>query len=82
MEDHTFVRVYGYEGDRCPACISAKELLERYNISYSFIPVTKDCVQRKWLKRQGLDTVPQIFMDSTYIGGYGQLKQHLEHSED
>lgn len=81
----SFVRIYGYDDGRCPACESTKELLERYNISYSYIPVgTQEhpCPHRKWLLKQGLTTVPQIFMDDTYIGGYVQVKQHLEHSED
>lgn len=83
--DNTFVRIYGYSGGTCPACESAKELLQRYNISYSFIEVKSQeypCPHRKWLLKQGLNTVPQIFMDDTYIGGYVQIKEHLEHKEE
>ena len=79
-----FVRVYGYT-EGCEACDKLKELLDRNNITYTFIPVgRKDtgCVHRNWVVAQGYDTVPQVWMDGTYLGSYGTLKNHLEPKED
>ena len=79
-----FVRVYGYTKG-CEACDKLKALLDRHNITYTFIPVgRKDtgCVHRNWVVSQGYDTVPQVWMDSTYLGSYGTLKNHLEPKED
>ena len=77
------LRVYGYT-QGCPACDELKTLLTRHNISFTFIPVGRkgsDCVHRKWVVSQGHDTVPQVWMDQTYIGNYGTLKHHLEPKE-
>lgn len=77
------VKIFGYT-QGCEACGKVKELLWRHNITYTFIPVGKKesgCVQRKWLVSQGHDTVPQVYLDQTYIGNYGTLKNHLEPQE-
>ena len=79
-----FVRVYGYS-EGCEACDKLKVLLRNHNITHTFIPVGKKdsgCVHRNWVVSQGYDTVPQVWMDSTYIGNYGTLKNHLEPPED
>lgn len=64
--------------DFCGYCDSAKKLLESKNIEYE---------ERKlgdgWTKEQLLEqvplarSVPQIFLDDEYIGGYTELKQKL-----
>ncbi len=61
--------LYGYEYD-CPACDKMKELLKRHNMDYEFIKVKKGSHPFK--------TVPQLFMDSTWIGDYSMMKNHLE----
>ena len=82
-DPNVFVRVYGYT-QGCEACDKLKDLLFRHNITYTFIPVGRkgsDCAHRKWVVSQGHDTVPQVWMDSTYLGNYGTLKAHLEPQE-
>jgi glutaredoxin len=63
----------------CPYCVQAKSLLEMKGIDYE-----ERNVQEAWTKEQLLEavptarTLPQIFLDDNYIGGFTELKQHLE----
>ena len=63
----------------CPYCVQAKSLLEMKGIEYE-----ERNVQEAWTKEQLLEavptarTLPQIFLDDNYIGGFTELKQHLE----
>lgn len=83
--------VYGFDENvrRCPACVSAKRLLDANNISYQFISVTADEVNldkevtaelysRLNLAEGARLTMPQIFNDGgEYVGGFDQLRQYL-----
>jgi glutaredoxin len=63
----------------CPYCVQAKSLLEMKGIDYE-----ERNVQEAWTKEQLLEavptarTLPQIFLDDNYIGGFTELKRHLE----
>ena len=62
----------------CPFCIRAKELLTSQNIPYE-----ERILGEGWTREQLLTevpnarTVPQIFIDNIYIGGYNELVEHL-----
>jgi glutaredoxin 3 len=62
----------------CPFCVKAKELLDQNNIPYE-----ERTVGEGWTREQLLTevpnarTVPQIFIDNLYIGGYNELVEHL-----
>lgn len=64
--------------DQCPFCVQAKALLESRGIEYEERNVSKD-----WTKEQLLEavptarTLPQIFLDDAYVGGFNELRQHL-----
>ena len=64
--------------DQCPYCVQAKALLESRGIEYEERNVSKD-----WTKEQLLEavptarTLPQIFLDDNYIGGFTDLRSHL-----
>ena len=64
--------------DACPYCVRAKQLLESENIEYE-----ERAIGQKWSKQDLLEmvpsarTVPQIFIDNIYIGGYTELVEHL-----
>lgn len=63
----------------CPYCDQAKMLLKQKGIDFE---------ERKigdgWTKEELLEavptarTVPQIFLEDQYIGGFTELKKHLE----
>ena len=63
----------------CTFCTQAKALLESRGIDYEERNVSKD-----WTREQLLEavptarTLPQIFLDDNYIGGFTELRQHLQ----
>jgi glutaredoxin 3 len=63
----------------CPYCVRAVNLL---NLKGYFIEERK--LEFGWTKEQLLEsvpnarTVPQIFLDDEYIGGYDDLVKHFE----
>jgi glutaredoxin 3 len=60
----------------CPYCNQAKQLLRLSNIEYE-----ERQIGRGWSREQLLEsvptarTVPQIFLDGTYVGGFTELKK-------
>ncbi len=62
----------------CSFCKQAKNLLEKHNIPYEERLIGSD-----WTKEQLLEvvpnarTVPQIFIDENYVGGYTDLVSYL-----
>jgi glutaredoxin 3 len=64
--------------DNCPFCNQAKKLLTLKGIEYEERNVSTD-----WTKEQLLEavptarTLPQIFLDGELIGGFNELRQHL-----
>jgi glutaredoxin len=64
--------------ENCTFCVQAKQLLESKGIEFEERKIGKD-----WTKEQLLEavptarTVPQIFLDEQYVGGYQELRQKL-----
>jgi glutaredoxin 3 len=64
--------------DSCTFCVQAKQLLEGKGIEFEERKIGKD-----WTKEQLLEavptarSVPQIFLDDQYVGGYQELRQKL-----
>ena len=64
--------------DACPFCVQAKSLLSLKGIEYEERNINKD-----WTKEQLLEavptarTLPQIFLDAEYVGGFNELKKRL-----
>ena len=65
--------------DNCQFCIKAKTLLDIKGVPYE-----ERKIGSGWTKEQLLEavptarTVPQIFLDSTYVGGFDQLQKYFE----
>jgi glutaredoxin len=65
--------------DACPFCVQAKALLESRGIEFEERNVSTD-----WTREQLLEavptarTLPQIFLDDNYIGGFTELRKHLQ----
>jgi glutaredoxin len=63
----------------CPFCVQAKALLESRGIDYE-----ERNVQTDWTKEQLLAavptarTLPQIFLDDKLVGGFTELRKHLQ----
>lgn len=65
--------------DTCPFCDQAKALLKMKGIEFEERNINKD-----WTREQLLEavpnarTVPQIFLDGNLIGGFTELRKHLQ----
>ena len=75
------ITVYSIVG--CPHCIAAKTRLKEENLQFFDVSVDKfpDHV-RDWVREKtGKTSVPQIFFNSTYIGGNKELQDALNDDE-
>jgi glutaredoxin/RimJ/RimL family protein N-acetyltransferase len=65
-------RIYG--ADYCPYCRSAKQLMEENGVEYEYIDLEKNDVDLSEVVGKDVRTIPQIFLNGKYIGGYDDLK--------
>jgi glutaredoxin len=65
--------------DSCPFCLQAKALLKQKGIETEERNISKD-----WTREQLLEavpnarTLPQIFLDDKLVGGFTELRKHLQ----
>ena len=65
--------------DQCPYCIQAKALLDSKGIEYE----ERNIMHGTYTKEQLLEavptarTLPQIFLDEDYVGGFNELRKKL-----
>ena len=66
--------------DGCPHCVQAKNLLQSKGIEFE----ERNITQGTWTREQLLEsvpnarTLPQIFLDDKLIGGFTELRKHLQ----
>jgi len=66
------VRIYTTQ--YCPYCVRAKRLLQKKNVPYEEIDVSRDDDARmKLMQSTGRRTVPQIFIGERHVGGSDDL---------
>lgn len=64
--------------DMCPYCEQAKLLLRSKNIAYEERNINHGYTREQLLEAvPGARTLPQIFLDDQLIGGFTELRQHL-----
>jgi glutaredoxin 3 len=63
-------KVTMYSTQVCPYCVQAKRLLAKKGVAFEEIDVSRDPELRRAMiqKAGGRMTVPQIFVDGTYVG--------------
>jgi glutaredoxin len=68
-----------YSKTTCPWCVKAKALLTNNGIEYTETLVNGPGVKEEIERKAGREirTVPQIFIDGSYIGGYTDLEKYL-----
>ena len=70
----TMTDVLIYTKDYCGYCNRAKDLLDKKGVKYEEIDVTRDADKEAEMRKvSGRDTVPQIFIGGTHIGGCDDL---------
>ena len=59
----------------CPFCVRAKQLLGSKGLAFNEIPVDGDAKLRQQMTKKagGSHTVPQIWVNSVYVGGCTEL---------
>ena len=73
------MRAIVWSKDNCPYCDQAKSLLKMKGIEYE-----ERNINQGWDREDlfaavpGARSVPQIFLDDRLIGGFTELKKHLE----
>ena len=72
-----------YTTASCPYCVAAKNLLKAKGLSWEEIRVDDDAAQREAMltRSQGHRTVPQIFINDRFIGGYQELQAAEKNGE-
>ena len=61
----------------CYWCIKAKDLLDSESYGYFVWDVNDNGFAKEFLRDSGLNTVPQIYHNGRYIGGYEALENFL-----
>jgi len=75
-------KVLIYSKFHCPYCVRAKEFFRQKNIAFQEIDLTDDSGKLDALKKKtGHMTVPQIFIDDIFIGGYTDLIAKFDSAE-
>ena len=65
--------------DSCPFCLQAKALLESNGIEFEERNVSKDWTREQLLAAvPNARTLPQIFLDDKLVGGFTELRKHLQ----
>jgi len=79
-----------YTWDECPFCVKAYKLIKKHNIKCTKkrVVVSKKASKsekkqaklnlNEMIKRTGQSSVPQIYINGKYIGGFMELKRYLE----
>ena len=76
LQDDTRTLIYGK--DDCPYCAKAKEELSLRGIPFDYINLTElGKTAAEVTGRKEAKTVPQIYVEGKYVGGYDQLMAYL-----
>lgn len=75
MSSNTSPPVRLYTTSYCSYCVAAKRLLGKLGLPYEEIDLTRDHNERERLSREndGYSTVPMIYVEGRFIGGYREL---------
>lgn len=63
-----------YSTGTCPYCVQAESLLKRKGLTVNKIHIDQNNVEYdNMIAKTGKRTVPQIFIDDHYVGGFDNL---------
>ncbi|MDV6320115.1 GrxA family glutaredoxin [Chromohalobacter sp. HP20-39] len=79
--------IFGRPG--CPFCVRAKELAEqlseaRDDFDFRYIDIHEEGITKADMEKtigKPVETVPQIFIGQTHIGGFTEFEQHVRDNE-
>lgn len=65
-----------YTGHRCAYCNAAKKMLDSKGVEYNEININEDSAKaEEMVERTKRQTVPQIFIGETHIGGFDDMAE-------
>lgn len=76
------IRIYGTP--TCSYCVKAKAYLDSKSIPYQYFSIGEDVSKSEVLEivPEGWKTVPIIFDNAKFLGGYDQLVQLMEETSN
>ncbi len=75
-------KVVIYSKKLCPYCVRAKEFFKQKNIVFEEVDLTDNYDEIDKLKKKtGHMTMPQIFIDDVFIGGYTDLMDKISNGD-
>lgn len=86
IEDIEKVVIYGKQG--CPFCVMSKSFFTRHKIKYEEIMLDDDDERKLFYQEQSvltdkdIQSVPVIYINDAYVGGYTDLIEYLRPSFD
>lgn len=73
------LKILIYTKSTCVYCTRAKDLLDKNSIPYQMIDLSSNVdLHQKLAAKTGQNTVPYVFVNDQFIGGYSQLKSMEE----
>jgi len=75
------VKIIIYTWSYCPYCKMAKNLLKSLNLDFKEINVENSEKLKKLKEKTNYKTVPQIFINDKFIGGFDNLFKLKESGE-
>ncbi|NRB10964.1 MAG: hypothetical protein HRU35_05065 [Rickettsiaceae bacterium] len=79
--NHKKITALVYGRDLCHYCVLAKKLLSDKKINYEFIDLSENQdLYLKLVKQTKQKTVPFIFINNDFIGGYQDLEKFISNS--
>lgn len=82
-----FVVIFGRPG--CPFCVRAKDLADKLSgteaiSGYRYVDIHEEGITKADMEKtigKPVNTVPQIFVDQTHIGGFTEFDQYVRDNE-
>lgn len=73
------VTIYG--SPTCSYCSAAKQACEESNLSYTYIDLFEEdnAIEDLTATIGAFKTVPQIFVDGEYVGGFTEFREYLNY---
>ena len=72
-------RAVVWSKDGCSHCLQAKALLESRGIEFEERNISQDWTREQLLAAvPNARTLPQIFLDDKLVGGFTELRRHLQ----
>ena len=76
------IEIYGTP--TCGFCLRAKKLAERHGLQFEYKDITYNNHRNELVEKLGDDpkTVPQIYWNGNYVGGYSELATEIENTRN